>query len=889
MIAPRRRLLSVLTFTACVLAGTPLISNAGTPPSPTACPISAWPTVVADLPWIQQSYQNQYTPEQLATQVVDCEEKLHQSNALASEIALTTLRFVSGTQWQNQNNWLTLVGPKYRYMPDFNSLGIPSITLEDGPIGIRYQRANAASLPTTFSSQLSLAATMDPSVAAAYGDQLGTETALLNYQGIQAPNLNIARIPTWGRISETFGENPTLAGIMGQAEVGRLISKVPFVVLKHFGAYGQDNSRRVLNQLVTDNVLYDNYLRPFAIAQQGAASALADGRKHDLLMMCSYGDINGTQSCRSKTLISALANFGFTGLVRSDLDVKEGIGSLYSAHVSLIKPQVALSNAAMNLLSPQTKQGIHDAAVKVISEMFRTSLVTPTGVADKNLGATLTPTMHDQGVAVANDVERRAAVLLKNNGVFPLSKSGSTLLLAMPDLDGTCHGLASSMQQQGYTTTCKVVGSPLGGGTKPFGKITPSNGTTHKELSVRWVAPTAGYYMYQMRTTGNAEFRANGVRTIVVNGTAEFPYASFTSFHATAGQAFNLYLNWKDKAPAFSIVSLKNAITQATAAMATASRVIVMANDVGREGADRSTLELPYGFDSLITAVAANKPTSVALFTTGPVTMPWIGSVDGVFEFWNGPGDATADSSITRLAPAVTDLLTGSTTPTGHLPVTFPVSTASSPSGYNNQAFWPGIKNEVDLKLAPNGGLSLGFNWYQSASWPVLFPFGFGLTYPTTYSTFPTSSISCSTTTATSLCLRVQPRVTMGDGVKNFTTISQLYVAPPASSGQPKLLLGTVAATRCRTTTGSSTTNSNTCVSGSTNATITALQSGTWNSTNRQYQFVPGCYSFILGDNARDAFDILATPRQGTHPGAIVHATAPFSASTEILAGACPA
>jgi hypothetical protein len=424
---------------------------------------------------------------------------------------------------------------------------------------------------------------------------------------------------------------------------------------------------------------------------------------------------------------------------------------------------------------------------------------------------------------------------------------------------------------------------------KPFGRITSSNGKVRKEASAVWVAPRTGYYFFQQQTNGNSELKVNGVRTIVVNGTTEFPYAHFTSFRANAGDSFSLHLSWLQKVPNFTITSLDNTLNIATEAMKSASRVIVMANDVGREGADRSTLELPYGFDALITVAAAAKPTSVALFTTGPVTMPWISSVNGVFEFWNGPGDPTADSSISRLTPAIADLLSGVATPTGHLPITFPVATATSPSGFNNQAFWPGIKNEVNLKSAPNGGLGLGFNWYQSASWPVLFPFGFGLTYPTTDSTFPTNSVSCATATATSLCLRVQPRVTMGDTVKNFTTISQLYVAPPASSGQPKLLLGTVTATRCRTTTGSSTTNSNTCTSGSTNATVTALQAGTWNSTSRQYQFAPGCYSFILADDARDAFDILATPRQGSHPSAIVHATAPFSASSEITAGACPA
>lgn len=890
MNAVRRRVMSALSVVALVVVGTPLLSNASSQPSPTACPITTWPTSNSDLPWMSQDYQNQFTPDQLGAQVVNCEEALHPANALASEIALTTLRFVTGQQWQNQNNWLTVIGAAYRYMPDFNDLGIPSITLEDGPIGIRYQRANPNNLPTTFPNEIALAATMDPAVAAAYGDQLGTETSLLNYQGIQAPDLNIARVPTWGRISESFGENPTLAGLLGQAEVNKLISHVPFVVIKHFGAYGQENSRRLLNQVINEKALYDSYLRPFAIAQQGATSAISSGRQHDLFMMCSYGDINGDQSCTSNTLITAMANFHFNGLVRSDLDVRAGVGPLYTSAVSLIKPQGALSMSAMNALSAKTKLGIHNAAVKVVSEMFQTSQVTPTGVHDRMLGATLTTDMHTQGVNVANDVERRAAVLLKNaNGTFPLTKTGSTLFITMQDLNDTCKTLAQSMRTQGYPSSCLVLKPQLSGGVKPFPRLTLANGKVRKEANARWIAPTTGYYFFQQQTSGNSELKVNGVSTISVNGTTEFPYPNFVSFHANAGDVYNLNLTWLQKAPNFSITSLDNILTTATSAMASASRVIVIANDVGREGADRTTLELPYGYDALIRVAAATKPTSVALFTTGPVTMPWINSVNGVFEFWNGAGDATADNSITRLVPAITDLLTGTTTPTGHLPITFPVATATSPSGTANQAFWPGIKNQVNLTSAPNGGLGLGFNWYQSAGWPVLFPFGFGLTYPITDTTFPTSSISCAPATATSLCLRIQPRVTMNDSVANFTNLSQLYVAPPSTTSQPKLLLGTVVTTTCRSTRGTTVTNSSTCVSGSTQATVTAMGTGTWNGSARQYQFLPGCYAFILADHAKDAFDILAHPTTGTHPSSIVHATAPFTSSTEFVPGACPA
>jgi hypothetical protein len=84
-------------------------------------------------------------------------------------------------------------------------------------------------------------------------------------------------------------------------------------------------------------------------------------------------------------------------------------------------------------------------------------------------------------------------------------------------------------------------------------------------------------------------------------------------------------------------------------------------------------------------------------------------------------------------------------------------------------------------------------------------------------------------------------------------------------------------------------TNSSTCINGSTQATVTAMGSGTWISSTRQYQFLNGCYAFILADHAKDAFDILANPTKGTHPSSIVHATAPFNSSTEFVPGACPA
>ena len=862
------------------------LARGATSPDPLACPISS---LSDSLPWLNASYQERFTTAQLGAQVVDCEEKLNASNATAAEVALTSLRFVTGDQWQNQNNWLALTGQSYRYIDDFNRLGIPSITLEDGPIGIRYQKSPAPLQATLFPNEIAVAASMDPTVASAYGSQLGAEASAMNFQGIQAPDLNIDRVPTWGRASETFGENPTLAGILGAAQLQAELEEVPFVVLKHFGPYGQENSRRTLNTVVSDAALFENYLRPFAMARSGAEVALARNRTNDVLMMCSYGDVGGTQSCISSRLRDALTAFGYTGLVRSDLDVKAGVGALYNAGVSLIKPQGALNLTNLNGMTPATKQALHDAAVRVVAEMFQGGLVTPTSVVDRATGTSMTNALHNQGLAVANDVERRGAVLLKNdNGFFPLSATGSTAIIALRDLKDTCQRLARSLTSAGTSATCTVPNLNLSSGSRPFGSLTATAPKATKKASVVATLPSTGSYLVQLQTLGNTTLSIGGGVALQVAGTTEFPCPAYTTITGTANQQISLSVSWSGPAPTISLIPLSGFLTSVKAAAANASRVIVLANDVGREGADRATLELPYGMDVAIKAAAAIKPTAVGLFTTGPVTMPWLSSVSGVYEFWNPPGDATIDTVTSRLVPAISDLMTGASTPTGHLPITFPVSQQHSPASRATQSFWPGVKETVRLSSAPLNGRSLGFDWYQRANWSVLFPFGYGLTYGTVTHTFPSANLFCATPTSTSLCLNVQTRVLLPNSVSNFTTAAQLYVAPPASSGQPSLLLGGVASVTCRRVVAGVPTNTSTCQTGSSPITVNSVAVGAWKSNSSSFEFVPGCYTFVVASDARDAYDTLANPTVGNHDSRLAHITAPFASDSSISSGACP-
>ncbi len=146
--------------------------------------------------------------------------------------------------------------------------------------------------------------------------------------------------------------------------------------------------------------------------------------------------------------------------------------------------------------------------------------------------------------------------------------------------------------------------------------------------------------------------------------------------------------------------------------------VIVFANQWTGEAFDMPNLSLPNKQDDLIAAVAAANPkTVVVLQTGGPVTMPWLPKVPAVLEAWY-PG--------TNGGEAIASVLFGEANPSGHLPVTFPLSEAQLPrpvlDGY------PQVEDrrfDVDY----HEGAAVGYKWFDLKGLKPLFPFGHGLSY----------------------------------------------------------------------------------------------------------------------------------------------------------------
>ncbi len=229
------------------------------------------------------------------------------------------------------------------------------------------------------------------------------------------------------------------------------------------------------------------------------------------------------------------------------------------------------------------------------------------------------------------------------------------------------------------------------------------------------------------------------------------------------------------KAPEATVEFDSGADRTSAAALAKKSDIaIVFAYQWTSEDMDLPNLSLPENQDALIEQVAAANPRTIVVLETGSaVTMPWLNHVAGVLEAWYA-GSKGAD--------AVANILFGEVNPSAKLPMTFPRSEADLP--HPQLATPPGSKAEgkPTFEVHYDEGLKVGYKWYDAENKPVLFPFGFGLSY----TTFNYSSLKISTGNETTVSFTVK-----NSGSRAGEEVAEVYAALPASAGEPpKRLVG---------------------------------------------------------------------------------------------------
>jgi beta-glucosidase len=339
-----------------------------------------------------------------------------------------------------------------RWAVERTRLGIPLFLHEEGLHGHRAREG------TCFPQAIGLASSFDPELVQEVFAVVAREMRARGANMVLAPVVDVAREPRWGRIEETYGEDPHVCAEIGKAAVlgfqGPRADALPrnkvYATLKHMTGHGQPESGTNMGPAeVTERTLREEFLPPFEriIKEAGVAG-----------VMPSYNEIGGIPSHANRWLLRKVLReeWGFTGLTVSDYSgIEEMVGhhllaeNPKEAALYAIKAGVDIETAdvyAYKFLPELVKEGrvsvqeIDAVVARILEKKFRAGLFEQPYVSVEQAAAQVaTP----DAIALARRAATRTAVLLKNDkGLLPLDpkKVGKVLLVGTHALDTSLGG-----------------------------------------------------------------------------------------------------------------------------------------------------------------------------------------------------------------------------------------------------------------------------------------------------------------------------------------------------------------------------------------------------------------------------------------------------------------
>ncbi|TMG85114.1 MAG: glycosyl hydrolase [Betaproteobacteria bacterium] len=720
-----------------------------------------------------------------------------------------------------------------RHVTGIPSLGIPTLRITNGPVGIGQNDCVSATIPPVFAtvggelidvsvytdpssakatalpSAIALAASFDPAVASAFGDVIGTEANNLALHVFEAPGVNMARLPVLGRNFEYFGEDPYLTGTMAVAEIKAVQAKGVIAMAKHFAANEQETNRMTIQETVDRRVLHELYLLPFEMAVKDGDTAS---------VMCSYNSVNGFQACENKeTLTDVLRNqWGFKGYVQSDFFAVRSTAASMLAGLDHLMPipsvwAPALLNAA--LAAGQLKESDFDTALRRrYTQMFRMGIFERQPLVQ-------TPIDFAAGGVKARVIGDQSGVLLQNdNHVLPFDANAVRSVVVI--------GKATQVYAQQAVAGGVIVGRPMGSGggssdVVPNYTVSPVDGL--KSVLTALGNTTAIVTLITVKDDNSDLNAAKGAAAaadavIIMAGTIAEEGADRASFADSTGLTLTALgdgLDW--------YVARPNTISTVTSnSPANSNTVAMIAGILGATS---------------ITAKPMTAKTALVLKDNAGVAMdPVLLGPGGpaILEVWF-PGQE--DGHI------VADLLFGVVNPSGKLPVTFPkVGQGFLDWVRTDPSVFPGVRNlagqpEVQYKE----GLNIGYRWYDANGVTPAFPFGHGLSY----TTFSMSNLS------------VTPKISDGTqpisiqfflantGTRAGAEAPQLYLGLPSQIGEPPKRL--VAFSKVQLNPGERTSVQLTIDPAATNHPLSY-----WDVNTNNWKIAPGFYPIFVGSSSKD-------------------------------------
>lgn len=319
-----------------------------------------------------------------------------------------------------------LAGQDQWSLPALPQIGLASLVMSDGPVGVRGVRWTADDPSVALPSPTALAAAWDPALARRAGRLLAQEARRKGVHVLLAPTVNLHRSPLGGRHFEAYSEDPFLTGEIGTGYVQGVQDGGVGTTVKHFVANDAETDRFTVDNVVTPRPLRELYLAPFEAIVANA---------HPWGIMAAYNTVNGTSMTEHRYLQREVlrGEWGFDGYIVSDwLAARSTTGALIGGlDVAMPGPKTVYGPA----LAAAVRAGaVEEAAVdEAVRNVLR--LAARVGVLDGAPAVVTEPPAAIDGDALTREIARRSFVLVRNDvrdgrPALPLDPAAGTIALS---------------------------------------------------------------------------------------------------------------------------------------------------------------------------------------------------------------------------------------------------------------------------------------------------------------------------------------------------------------------------------------------------------------------------------------------------------------------------
>ena len=696
-----------------------------------------------------------------------------------------------------------LAGQDFWSLPAIERVGLRSLVMSDGPIGVRGTGWAPDDPSIALPSPTALAAAWDPELAETAGRLLGQEARRKGVHVVLGPTVNLQRTPLGGRHFECYSEDPLLSGEIAAGFVRGVQAHGVGTTVKHLVGNDFETDRMEVDVRIDERTLREIYLAPFERVVEAGGWGV----------MSAYNGVNGSPMSANGRLQDEIlkGEWGFDGVVVSDWraarsTVGAALGGLDIAMPRLENPWGAALVEAVR--SGEVPEAVIDEKVRrVLRLAVRVGAFSDLPEAGTAL----------DGDRVAHEVAARSFVLVRNeNYTLPLEAAGLTRVAVIGALamDARVLGGGSAQVSPPHTISPLEglaralsgvdVEYAVGADPRPFlpALHSPTRVTiaghsfTVDPAAVRWIGSLpggldparvdglrlettyvpdeSGPHTFAVSGFGSFTFKINSLLVYegslhpADTGRAELlllPREHRVTVELTAGEPAEIVLEqFIAPGAAHSVATTlghqpprpdEDGMIEDAVRLAAESEVAVVVvgttEQVESEGFDRTSLALPGRQDELVARVAAANPRTIVVVNAGsPVLMPWSSKVAAILLTWFPGQEGGA---------ALADVLLGVTEPGGRLPTTWPRAAEDCPV----------------LEIRPSNGVVayeegvfVGYRgWLRSGNSP-LYAFGHGLGYTTwTYDEMAVDATEAMVTVSNA-------------GARSGREVIQLYVSPTA-------------------------------------------------------------------------------------------------------------